>query len=130
MHLLYGLFPPSSQGPPRGKESLLFCSLVPTGWPDAWLSASVSLDTGHSLTFPVCPFRFKTFSRLVVEKMWITFPLAAANRWPPLLKEDYKEIREERRTKVEQPLWRLSSRAPLPKEFRLKPCVALGTGER
>lgn len=81
----------------------------------------MSLDTGHSLTFPVCPFRFKTFSRLVVEKMWITFPLAAANRWPPLLKEDYKEIREERRTKVEQPLWRLSSRAPLPKEFRLKP---------
>ena len=27
--------------------------------------------------------------------MWITFPLTAANRWPPLLKQHYQEIQEE-----------------------------------
>lgn len=63
----------------------------------------VSMDTVHSLTFPVCPFRFEMFSRLVVVKMWITFPLTAANRWPPLLKEHCQEIQQ--KSKSERKQW-------------------------
>lgn len=111
MHLFYYLFSQVDSDLQEKITSLLFmcvplASIIPVSVP------RVSLDTAPSLTFPVCPFRFEMFSRLVVVKMWITFPLTAANRWPPLLKAHYKEIElESENERNEQSRWRLWSRA-------------------
>jgi len=42
------------------------------------------------LTFPLCPLRVATSSKVVVEKIWMTLLLTAAKRWPPLLNVHYK----------------------------------------
>lgn len=41
----------------------------------------------YILTLPLWPLRLAVFSNEKVEKIWIRLEFAAANKWPPLLKE-------------------------------------------
>ena len=42
-------------------------------------------------TLPLWPLRLPVFSKVMVEKSWMRFVLAAANRWPPQLNEHCKQ---------------------------------------